>query len=338
MILGTNNPDTILPSPVDAASITILMDNFSSLLVPDYGPAKRLKTKQQIVVSHLDDQTTRDNLVAEHGFSAWISITNNNSTHSILFDTGISPFGVSENMSRLELDPKNATALVMSHGHNDHTTGIHGIMDALPSGNTPIIIHPDFWNKRRIYLPESAPSYLPAVNRSSLIDNGFDVIHESNQPSFILGKSILITGEIDRTTPYEMGMQGQQRLEGTNWIPDPLTLDDQAIVINVKGKGLIIVTGCGHSGIVNITRYVKKITGMNKIHALIGGFHLPDHPRFQKLIDSTLMDLKKINPDWISPSHCTGFEAMKKFSEHFPTAFIRNSVGTCFNFKSGIEK
>ena len=170
MILETNNPNTIVPAPVDEASITILMDNFSSLLAPDFGPAKRLKTKQQIVASHLDDQTTKDALVAEHGFSAWVSVTNNNSTHSILFDTGISPFGVSENMSRLELDPKNVTALVMSHGHNDHTTGIHGIIKALPSGNIPIIIHPDFWNRRRICLPDSDPSYLPTVNRSNLID------------------------------------------------------------------------------------------------------------------------------------------------------------------------
>ncbi len=168
--MGTNNLDTIAPLPVDTASVTILMDNFSNLLVPDFGPAKRLKTKREIFVSHLDAQTARDTLVAEHGFSAWISITNNNNTHSILFDAGISPFGVSENMSRLDLDPKNATALVMSHGHNDHTTGIHGIINALPSGNIPIIIHPDFWNRRRIYLPDSDPSYLPTVNRSSLIE------------------------------------------------------------------------------------------------------------------------------------------------------------------------
>jgi 7,8-dihydropterin-6-yl-methyl-4-(beta-D-ribofuranosyl)aminobenzene 5'-phosphate synthase len=310
------------------------MDNSSSLLLPNIGPASRLPTKLKTPVSHLDNPNTKDALIAEHGFSAWITTENNGETHNIIFDAGVSPSGVSDNMKRLELNPKDATSLVMSHGHYDHTMGLDGIMKDLPSGNIPVVIHPDFWNKRRILIPGKEPSYLPSVSRTGLIENGFDLIEESRQPSFLLGDSLLVTGEVDRTIPYEVGMPQQQCLKNDHWISDPLTLDDQAVIINVKKKGLVVITGCGHAGIINIARYAKKITGIKKIHALIGGFHLPDQPNFQKIIIDTVQDLKKIAPDWIAPSHCTGFEAMKRISQELPTAFMQSCVGTQYRFDS----
>ena len=91
----------------------------------------------------------KSQLRAEHGFSAWVTIQNRNVEHSILFDAGVSPTGVSENMQILELSAKDAEAIIFSHGHFDHTLGIDGILDELGENNTPIIIHPEFWNKRR---------------------------------------------------------------------------------------------------------------------------------------------------------------------------------------------
>jgi 7,8-dihydropterin-6-yl-methyl-4-(beta-D-ribofuranosyl)aminobenzene 5'-phosphate synthase len=98
---------------------------------------------------------------------------------------------------------------------------------------------------------------------------------ERRQPSLLVDGSILITGEVDRTTDFEHGMPpAHQHWTGTTWEPDPLILDHQALVANVRGKGLVIVTGCGHAGAVNIVRHAQRLTGVPRLHALLGGLHL----------------------------------------------------------------
>ncbi len=97
---------------------------------------------------------------------------------------------------------------------------------------------------------------------------------------------MLVTGEVDRTTEFETGHPLFEAYRDGHWQPDPLILDDQALVANVRGRGLVVLTGCGHSGIVNILRYVRKLTGEDRIHAVIGGFHLSG-PLFEKIIAPT---------------------------------------------------
>ena len=329
-------PVNLTLDPVDKLSVTVVMDNFTSTLMPTIGPAKRPSVKARTPARYLETKEARDGLRAEHGFSAWLTVEKKEVTgkvsSSILFDTGVSPTGVSENMRRLELNPKDAVALVMSHGHYDHTTGLDGVIEALGHSSPPIIIHPEFWNRRRILVPGRQPTLLPTVSRAALTESGFNVIEESRQPSFLLHKSLLVTGEVDRTVPYEKGLRGQEILVEKSWKPDPLTLDDQALIANVRGKGLVVITGCGHSGIINICKYARKLTGIKTIHAILGGFHLPDHRSFDSIIQNTISDLKEIAPDWIVPAHCTGFTASTKLAANLPGSFIQNSVGTRYEF------
>jgi 7,8-dihydropterin-6-yl-methyl-4-(beta-D-ribofuranosyl)aminobenzene 5'-phosphate synthase len=318
--------------PVDSVVVTSLMDNVTDIFMPDQGPARRpaagrgpSRPAPLMTAGHVPDT-----LIAEHGFSVLVTVSRAGREHRLLFDAGTSPDGVVENMRRLDLDPASIEAIVCSHGHFDHTTGIDGLVRALGRASMPVLIHPHFWRQRRVLLPGRDPVDLPATSRRALAESGFEIIEEQ-QPSFLLGGSVLITGEVPRVTGYEPGFPPQQALLGGRWEPDPLVLDDQALIVNVAGQGLVVITGCGHAGVVNIARYARALTGGQPLHALLGGFHL-NGPVFEPLIPRVLDDLAALNPGFLVPAHCTGWRAQHAMSARFPEAYIPNSVGTSFHF------
>lgn len=316
--------------PVDSVVLTTLMDNATDLLMPDQGPARRISIGQGPArpTTLMADGQVPEALIAEHGFSALVTISKAGREHRFLFDAGVSPDGVVENMRRLSIDPASVEVIVCSHGHFDHTTGLDGLVQAVGRVNMPVLIHPHFWRRRRIVLPGRDPLELPTTSRRALIEAGFEVIEE-RQPSFLFGGSVLVTGEVARTTGYEPGFPPQQAFLSGKWEPDPMVLDDQALIVNVAGQGLVVLTGCGHAGIVNIARYAQQLTGGESVYALAGGFHLSG-PVFEPLIPRVLDDLAEINPSWLVPAHCTGWRAQHAMSARFGTAFVPNAVGTSF--------
>jgi 7,8-dihydropterin-6-yl-methyl-4-(beta-D-ribofuranosyl)aminobenzene 5'-phosphate synthase len=323
---------TIPLQPVDSVTVTTLVDNFSDMLLQDQGPAKRPRlgdqAAPQVPAAFLEGGTTFDALRAEHGFSVMITVSADGKERRVLYDSGVTPDGLIENMRRMDLSPKDLEAIVLSHGHFDHTTGLDGLVRALGRPNLPVIIHPEFWSRRRIAIPGREPFELPSTSKSALRGAGFEITEEK-QPSFLLDGSLLVTGEVDRTTEFERGFPVHQALRDGGWQPDPLILDDQAAVVNVRDKGLVIVTGCGHSGIVNIVRYARKLTGVERVYAVIGGFHL-NGPLFEPIIPAACEALAEIAPEVIVPAHCTGWRATHALAATFPDAFIQNSVGTRF--------
>jgi 7,8-dihydropterin-6-yl-methyl-4-(beta-D-ribofuranosyl)aminobenzene 5'-phosphate synthase len=118
------------------------------------------------------------------------------------------------------------------------------------------------------------------------------------------------------------------------WKPDPWIMDDRAIVMNVKGKGLVIVSGCAHAGIINTIRYSRRIAGAEDVYAVLGGFHLAGKENESK-ISLTIDDFKRIGPKLVAPSHCTGWRAMKVFADALPEAFVWNCVGNLYEVRFG---
>ena len=141
---------------------------------------------------------------------------------------------------------------------------------------------------------------------------------------------VLVSGEIPRETNFEKGFLQHRTLVDGIWPPDLLILDDRALV-NVKGKGLVVLSGCAHAGIINTIRYAQRITGVPNVYAIMGGFHLAGKES-ENRIEQTVKELQQINPKRIIPSHCTGWRGILAIANAFPDAFVSNSVGNCYNF------
>jgi 7,8-dihydropterin-6-yl-methyl-4-(beta-D-ribofuranosyl)aminobenzene 5'-phosphate synthase len=326
----TESTASIELEPVDSVVVTTLMDNVTDTFMPDQGPARRAgPAGGSRPAATMAGGQAPDVLIAEHGFSVLVTVAKAGREHRFLFDAGTSPDGVVTNMSRLDIDPGSIEAIVCSHGHFDHTTGLDGLIRVLGRTSMPVLIHPHFWRRRRIALPGREPLEIPTTSRRALTGAGFDIIEEQ-QPSFLFERSVLVTGEVPRTTGYEPGFPPQQAWLDGSWQADPLVLDDQALIVNVTGKGLVVLTGCGHAGVVNIARYARRLTGGQPLYALLGGFHL-NGPLFEPLIPRVLDDLAAMNPGVLVPAHCTGWRAQHAMSARFPAAYIPNTVGSSFH-------
>lgn len=317
--------------PVDSLHITTLMDNSSDALLPDEGLVRRWGLSGSagplpVIPAQLAlERSSFDFLRAEHGFSALVEARINGSARRVLFDTGVTPDGLIGNLDRLGIAPDTFEAIVFSHGHFDHVMGLNGLAGRLRPVNLPVLLHPDFWLRRRLVSPDRTLE-LPTPSRAAVEGAGFTIVEE-RQPSFLLDGMLLVTGEVDRTTPFETGMPAaHQGFRDGAWQPDRLVHDDQAIVVHVRDRGLVVLTGCGHAGIVNIVRHAKRLTGVDRVYALLGGFHLRDGA----IIAQTVAALAAETPEVVVPAHCTSWKAQQALAAGLPGTFRPNAVGSRF--------
>jgi 7,8-dihydropterin-6-yl-methyl-4-(beta-D-ribofuranosyl)aminobenzene 5'-phosphate synthase len=229
-------------------------------------------------------------------------------------------------MDVLEVKGNELHAVVLSHGHTDHTRGLIGFIKRYGRPRVPIVLHPDAYLKRKNIQPDGHESEHIPPSKKDLEAEDVQIIEERG-PTMLIGDRALVTGQIPRTTPFEKGSPRQVALIDGKWQPDPWIHDDQAIVINVKDKGLVVLTGCGHAGVINTLNCARDLTGVSQVHAVIGGFHLTG-PIFEPIIAPTIQALKEFNPSIIVPEHCTGWRATHLIAKEFPDAFVPNSVGT----------
>jgi 7,8-dihydropterin-6-yl-methyl-4-(beta-D-ribofuranosyl)aminobenzene 5'-phosphate synthase len=222
---------------------------------------------------------------------------------------------------------------VLSHGHFDHAGGLAGLAGRRGVRSLPMVVHPLIWTHRRVAVPGREPEAMPTLSKQSLEHEGLQVI-ERRDPSLLVDGCVLITGEVDRTTEYERGMpNSHQAWTGSNWEHDPLVLDDQALVVNVRGKGLVVLTGCGHAGAVNIVRHALRLTGTDRLHALIGGLHLGG-PAFEPIIGPTVAAMTELAPSLIAPGHCTGWRAQHALAAAMPDAWVPASSGSSYRLSA----
>jgi len=220
-------------------------------------------------------------------------------------------------------------AIVLSHAHMDHTGSLHPILGKI-SNPIPLVVHPDAFHYPRFFeQKDGTKKRFPRTLVRRDLDQKNVKLQESKTPTPILEGSILVTGEIERTTAFEKGMpeallEREGRLE-----PDPIK-DDQALVMNLKQKGLVVISGCSHAGIINTVLYAKKLAGVEKVHAVLGGFHLSG-AFYERILEETIEMLKTLSPAVVVPMHCTGRKAMERFSREFPSSFVLNSVGSKIN-------
>lgn len=307
---------------VDQVTITLIVDNSVDLLMASSDVAKRFKLGPNPFERSLP--------IAEHGYSVLIHAKRGNSTANVLFDTGVSKKVILHNLDVLEINAHDIQAIILSHGHPDHAMGLPGFVERLGSRNLPLILHPDAYLERKLVLPDGSEVNLPAPRFKDLRRENIEIIEQPG-PSMLIDNIILVSGEVSRITSFEKGFPIHYAKRSGHWIPDPLIMDDQCAILNLRNKGLVIITGCGHSGIINIMKHAQDLTGISKIHAVIGGFHLSGK-MFEAIIPDTVSALKEIAPDYVMPGHCTGWIAQHKIARDMPNAFIPNSVGTTLFF------
>lgn len=304
--------------PVDAAEVTILVDNVMDALLPSTERVKRAPMAW--------DSFESEPLVAEHGYSLLLTIQKDGHKQSILYDTGLGKDTLVHNMDVLGIDPGELRAIVLSHGHTDHHGGLKGLLQRLGQRRLPLVLHPDAWRDRKIVFPGGKEMHLPAPSRADLLREGVEVL-ERRDPSLLLDGMVLVTGQVARTTDFEKGVASHLARTNGDWEPDEWIWDDQAAVVNVQDKGLVILSGCSHAGIVNVLRYARHLTGVEKVHAVMGGFHLSG-AFFEKIIPPTVDALNTLAPDVIVPGHCTGWKAIHQIARAMPDAYVQTCVGT----------
>lgn len=310
-------PRVTLPE-VDVAQVTLVMDNSIDVLMASTDVAKRFPLGP--------NPFERPQPMAEHGFSALIRVKQGEKSGTILFDTGVSRRGILHNLDALEVDAADIQAIVLSHGHADHTLGLPGLVERLGRRNLPLVLHPDAYLERKLILPNGMELHIPPPRRADLRREHIEIIEEVG-PSTLIDGMILVSGEVARSTDFEKGFPIHWAKRDGVWVPDPLIRDDQCAIVNVRGKGLVVVTGCGHSGIINIIEHARALTGVETVYTVVGGFHLTGG-LFEPIIPATTAALQRINPRYVMPGHCTGWSATHQLARAMPDAFIPNSVGT----------
>ena len=304
---------------VDCIEITTLIDNYVDVLLPSTDVITRPPLS-------IDGKVKADTFLAEHGLSLLVSVWQGEEKHTILFDTGYSKVGVLHNLAQLGLNIEDIEVIVLSHGHMDHTGSLNAILDKIP-GTIPLVLHPGaFVYPRYTRQPNGSKNIWPqTLTRDALAQKNVEIV-ESKTPTLIADGMIMVTGEVERTTSFEKGMPNALVEKNGDIVQDPI-MDDQAIVMKLNGKGLVVISGCAHAGIVNTLAFAQKTIGEQSIHAVLGGFHLSG-PFFEKIHDETIQGIKKMDPDVIMPMHCTGLKAINRFQKEFPSSFVLNSVGS----------
>jgi 7,8-dihydropterin-6-yl-methyl-4-(beta-D-ribofuranosyl)aminobenzene 5'-phosphate synthase len=314
------NPTVALPE-VDRVEILTLLDLSLDLLMAGSETVRRVD-----VTGTLGEG--RSTLRAEHGFSSLVTVVLGSRREAFLFDAGLTKDALVHNMDVLEVEAGDLHAIVLSHGHADHVAGLMGLLSRTGRRRLPLVLHPEAFLRRKIALPDGREILLPPPDRRGIEQEGVEILEERGA-SLLLGGLALVTGEVARTTEFEKGFPAHFAQVDGAWRPDPLIHDDQAVVLNVRDRGLVVLSGCGHAGIVNVLRHAMALTGIGRVHAVLGGFHLTGR-LFEPLIAPTVAALQALAPRLIVPSHCTGWKAVHQIARVMPDAFVPNSVGTTF--------
>jgi 7,8-dihydropterin-6-yl-methyl-4-(beta-D-ribofuranosyl)aminobenzene 5'-phosphate synthase len=257
-------------------------------------------------ISILTDNHPGVNTPAEHGLSYFIEYDGKR----LLFDTGQSDMFL-KNAEAMKVRLAPIDAIVLSHGHFDHGNGLDYL------SGFRLICHPDCFVKRyrktdRLYI---------GLKRSKIELAGKYEIVTSAQP-YKISEKIIFLGEIPRLTNFESQTTSFVFEDGT---PDYVQ-DDSAVAI-ILPEGLFVITGCGHAGVVNTLEYARKITGVNILHGIMGGFHLKERDAKAR---ETIRYLQENKLKHVYPSHCTELPGLSWFYESFGNPLVK--TGNIFNF------
>lgn len=248
-----------------------------------------------------------DTVWAQHGLSIFLELCIGPENMRLLWDTGASSEVMLHNADALNIDLHSLDMICLSHGHYDHTGGLMGVLQRM-KGRAIVLAHPDIFAPKLKARPTLKFIGLPFTRAEAEVAGA--IFLEARGPVAI-APGLTTTGEVPRIESFEK-VEGFWTVKDGQYCLDIIP-DDQSLAVNISGKGLAVITGCSHSGIINTIRQAQKITGVEKLYAVIGGFHLmgADEGR----IDATAKALKELDPAIVRPGHCTGQKAVCRLQE-----------------------
>jgi 7,8-dihydropterin-6-yl-methyl-4-(beta-D-ribofuranosyl)aminobenzene 5'-phosphate synthase len=308
----------------DKVVVTTLVENYVDMLIPDTERVKRPG-----LAYHFDLRNKK--ILAENGLALLVDVHFGGKRYRVLLDTGLTDTVILHNMAALGIAPDEIDHVVLSHGHPDHYGGLLGLLKAR---NYPLTVtlHPDAFLVRHVNAASGMviPYYNQSLRRDELEAAGARLVL-ARDPVPVC-PAATTTGEI----PLDVAFEPPGPAAGTpsslwcvrdgRFEEDP-TLDDVALAVNLKDKGLLVITGCAHAGVINTIRQARKVTGVERLYALFGGFHLgfPGIPADKCTM--TVDELKGLNPAVVSPMHCSGFRTLAAVQQAMPEAFLLNTAG-----------
>ncbi len=266
----------------------------------------------------------------QHGVSFLIDVTLGNTTKRILFDTGQSSEPIIHNMKILGIDPKTIDMIALSHCHFDHTGGLVGMLKEIKKQDVPVLAHPVLLRPHFIMdVPD--PSYWLMSEIGMIKENTEENVRKYGgyltlvAKPFELMPGVLWTGEVERVTDFEKTVTLATRTIRAGEVVEDQIMDDISLAINVKGEGLFVISGCSHAGVVNIVKQSVKISQVEKVRAVIGGFHLIDAS--EDRIRKTAKALKDLGVEKVYTGHCTGFNGEMAIYGEFKEDFVKLQCG-----------
>jgi 7,8-dihydropterin-6-yl-methyl-4-(beta-D-ribofuranosyl)aminobenzene 5'-phosphate synthase len=289
---------------------------------------------------------------AEHGLALHLDSYQGDQRRQVLVDFSLTSRNLLNNYALLGIEPAEADALVLSHGHFDHWGGFLDLAGATPAwaeqGQTLYAGGEDSFCKRWVMQPDGSRLDLGQLDRDAVEARGVNVLL-AKEP-LVVADHALLTGQIPRLTDFEqfppsnkleVGRPGSDCGDTSHYLPTVTDAQEGDLVqdvfqgeiatlYHVKDRGLVVIASCGHSGIINTVRYAQQVTGIDKVHAVVGGWHLAASP--DQVVKQTVDTLKQIDADYFVPMHCTGFLTEALIDHAMPNRLVEPSSGTSVVF------
>jgi 7,8-dihydropterin-6-yl-methyl-4-(beta-D-ribofuranosyl)aminobenzene 5'-phosphate synthase len=336
----------LAPPEVDGLAVRVVVDSYQIAIAPSF---KRDDVAVERFGWALGEKPPTKALVSEFGLSLHAESRLGDETRNVLIDFGFTANALNNNLELLGVDPASLDALVLSHGHYDHFGGMAGFLRAAQGRlkpGTPLVVGGEECFCARQWTAPPLPGNFGAIDRAALQEAKLAVV-SAEAPSLVADHA-LTTGQVPSTSfekvlsPSKMrvGVSGgfgcypeklpeDERQAGT--IPDTFR-HETATVYNLKGRGLIVLTSCSHRGLINIVERAQAVSGVKKVHAVMGGFHLAPFP--EDYLRQVIAGLKEIDPDYVVPMHCSGEPFWDLARAEMPTKLLRAYTGTRFVFNA----
>jgi len=323
----------------DSVTITVLVENWVDMLLPDQASPAGSEdhcVSRYGLIEHFDSQRIPPQ--AENGISLLVEATQGRHTVRVLFDVGLTGSVLAHNMNVLGVNPGSVDHVAISHGHPDHFGGIHRFLK-LADRRVPVATHRDAELPRYAVMGDGrvSPVYNSAFTFGQVEASGGAPV--LSRDPLELGWGVHTTGEIARRTPfeatsppYQSGQPGLYQVSATGEVRRDDVMDELGLVIDVKGEGLVVLTGCAHAGVVNTLLRAREVCGEKPIRAVMGGFHLGFPTTPTENVTLTSEAFRDLDVATVVPMHCSGLRAHAHMSQALREHYVQPSVGTVFRF------